>query len=502
MIKYEELRRDIDQFLRKTLERHVVRNVEKPKVIHDTVHGTNVFEAYEVSIIDLPIIQRLRLISQTDVANLVFPSANHNRFEHSLGVAVIAGKMFDAIEQKQNTLLKDLLDSKYTSPFMRVHVRLAALFHDCGHGPFSHLSETLYGKNFDEIRKQEPFKKAKPHEILSYLIVTSEELRGYLNDNKIFRNCPIPCDNINYELIGHMIVGFTDSPITNALAFLVEIINGTFDADKLDYILRDSYATGIRMVVDIPRLLHTLDLKKGNVDKKTHLAIDISGVSALEEIQFNKLMLTQRIYHHQKVRAAGCLLKSFLREQGMFNQIESVVSMNDSDVFAFPRQHDSANVTHIERLLNRSLPVRAFCFSARSLNDKTKLNMIMEVLSDESRLSSIEDAIVQKSTGLLNTTSLDVLDVWIDSPKAPSFAEGVNCLVSGTGDDKKDTVLRDIFQTEDWHRAFTEYKWRGFVYTIEPYKEIVYRASKEVFEELFDVEFNKESALMSKIGVL
>jgi hypothetical protein len=76
------VRETIDDYIGKQLAEYQHIKVNNPKVIHDSVHGTNIFHPYEIAFLDLPIVQRLRRISQTDVASFVFPAGNHNRFEH------------------------------------------------------------------------------------------------------------------------------------------------------------------------------------------------------------------------------------------------------------------------------------------------------------------------------------------------------------------------------------------------------------------------------------
>ena len=141
------------------------------KVIHDSIHGTNSFEPFELAFISLPIVQRLRYVSQTDVAYMVYPGANHNRFEHSLGVAMIAKKMVNALYDN-NPELEKIIKKDYIIN----HVSIAAILHDTGHGPFSHLSESVY-KNyikFDQlIEDNKELVGGNPHEILSYFISTS-----------------------------------------------------------------------------------------------------------------------------------------------------------------------------------------------------------------------------------------------------------------------------------------------------------------------------------------
>jgi len=285
-LKGNLIRNIIDAYVEEQMRGFEHFRTISPKVIHDSVHGTNIFYPHEVAFLDLPIIQRLRRISQTDVASFVFPAGNHNRFEHTVGVTSVAGKMVDSIYSKHNGILNNS-----DRDFIYNNCRIAAIFHDCGHGPFSHLSEQLYSSQFNGIKKSVSlFKGASAHEIISYHIATSKPVREF-NEQTIKGVYGI---DIDLDFVGAMIVGHIDKDNDGMWGFAVEIINGAFDADKLDYILRDAHATGIRMALDLPRLLYTLNviLDRDNVRR---LAIDISGVAALESIIFNKMMLTSTI---------------------------------------------------------------------------------------------------------------------------------------------------------------------------------------------------------------
>lgn len=103
--------------------------VKTPKVVRDPIHQFIWLEPYEVAIWDTPVVQRLRHIHQTALAYLVYPGANHTRFEHSLGTVEVAQRMLDAIARWHTV-----------DEGVRVHVRLAALLHDVGHVLFSHLN--------------------------------------------------------------------------------------------------------------------------------------------------------------------------------------------------------------------------------------------------------------------------------------------------------------------------------------------------------------------------
>ena len=167
--------------------------------------------------------------------------------------------MIKAINSRYSTL--NLIDGD-----RRAEVRLACLLHDCGHGPFSHASEVLYGSESYEIpllknEQKSLFGRANPHEILGYCIVTSKKFRELWDDIKNLydlKKDKLICnlDNIDLERIGAMILGMKakDRPL-----YLSQFVNGPFDADKFDYIIRDGYFSGLVTSIDIERLFVSLD---------------------------------------------------------------------------------------------------------------------------------------------------------------------------------------------------------------------------------------------------
>jgi uncharacterized protein len=172
---------------------------------------------------DLPIFQRLRKIHQTALSHLVYPTATHNRFQHSLGVLIIA-------DQYSN-----VLGTRYPEEFDKNTVkelRLAALLHDIGHCPFSHPSDDIL-TNLEDMKaelKDPQFSKIgnKPHEILSYLFLTSKTFKQFFNDLMEIHGQDMEITNI-----AKLIIGESANP---DCVYKSDIINGAFDADKLDYI--------------------------------------------------------------------------------------------------------------------------------------------------------------------------------------------------------------------------------------------------------------------------
>jgi len=488
MLTEELLRDKVNEFVELQLKGYCPQKVLHPKVIHDSIHGTNLFRPYEISFLDLPVVQRLRRISQTDVASYVFPAGNHNRFEHTVGVTAVAGQMVEALFEKGNIDT----DFKFTSrdrDYVYHHCRVAAIMHDCGHGPFSHLSEQVYGREFEDVRAIPKFSGASPHEILSYFIATSKPIKDFC-ESFIYKTYNIKLD---MEFVGQIIIGYID-PSKKNFAFAVELINGAFDADKLDYILRDAHSTGVKMVLDLQRLLYTLNILK--VKGENRLVVDISGVSALEEITFNKMMLTSTIYHHQKVRAAGCLLKSiFLGEQ--FSSAVNYLYYTDDKIHSI-KTEDTFVVKYLDMLEKRVLPKRAFCVSCRTLADVKNLEKMMEAMKNPDFQKGTIRQIAEK-VRMFSGREIEPEYIWIDFPTPPKFKEATECLIKSEGSKDNCITLRDVFSTDDWVRAFSQNKWQGFVFTLPEYCEDVSKASRAVFSEIFEDAFNDFSMKLCKI---
>ena len=510
-MKYlSKLEENIEIYVEKQLENYKSIIIRAPKVIHDPILGSNVFYPQEIAILDLPILQRLRRISQVDFVPLVFPSGNHNRFEHTLGVTIIADKIAEAVfkritegQKKGKEYYKEV---KIEKEYLINHVRMAAILHDCGHGPFSHMSEQIF-KNFDDIVNEkngnERFAGASAHEIFSYLIVTSKALRKFFN-SEIKEGY-----NVEYDLdfIGDMIIGYIEKPEN---AFAIEIINGAFDADKLDYIQRDSHFTGIKMVLDLFRLFHTIDIIK---DEKSNLrlTVDISGESILEEIIFNKMMLFSTVYHHHKVRAAECLCKSLFREiknnqvkiHGLdFTNSTDFLFLTDDDIYNLSKSNDCGSVSKISQdLYKRNLPKRAFVISLKTINynDYVALQEIMSYF--EKPNADVEFIEVIAYLTKENGEEVPKSEIWIDIPASgPTFKEAIEWPIKSDGDKNDYIKLRNLFPADDWSKAFTENKFKGYVYTRPEHREAVYKATMQAFKEVCNTEFNVFSKILCKMN--
>lgn len=231
--------------------------------IRDPIYGFIEPTPTEFKVINTSLFQRLRKVKQLAMANLVYPGSTHSRFTHCLGVLYISSIM-----------AKKLLDSEEQSRI----IRFAALLHDVGHGPFSHVSEYILDMYSPPSSKTE-----KIHEVITTDIVDCDkELSKILSENE------------RKQVIGLLTGESVDSSL------MKDIISGPLDADKQDYLLRDSYFCGVKYgIYDYYRLINTLN--KIDEDGDLHLCIDADGINTLEQFVLAKYYMTTQVYRH-KVR--------------------------------------------------------------------------------------------------------------------------------------------------------------------------------------------------------
>lgn len=255
--------------------------------LRDPIHGFIQLDDWEKDIIDHPVFQRLRRIRQLAWTDMVYPGAVHTRFEHSLGVMHVATQMYDHIIRKKRDYLRNELgfnDSGFERD--RKLVRIACLLHDVGHSPFSHAGEGLMGMN---PATKKPYK----HEDYSAAIVLFK-----LND--VIDNHPY---NENYHIttkeIGDFLTGSTE--LGRKLLWR-NLLSGQLDADRADYLLRDSHHIGVNYGnYDLNRLLVTLTISKDPETQAPLIAIEEGGLHVAEALIIARyLMFTQVYFHHAR----------------------------------------------------------------------------------------------------------------------------------------------------------------------------------------------------------
>ena len=267
--------------------------------IRDPVYGFIEFNEWEKKIIDHPVFQRLRRIRQVGLTSMIYPGTMHTRFEHSLGVMHLATKMFDNIVKidENKRLLKDELGyGEGVFERDRQLIRIAALLHDVGHAPFSHASEELFPLN---PQTNKHFK----HEDYTAAIIKGP-LREVIEDNNY---------NITADEVSDLIEG--NPKKLRKRVFWKLLISSQLDADRGDYLLRDSLHCGVKYgVYDVERLLVTLALGKDPESEDIILGVKEGGWHVAESLIIARYQMFTQVYYHKTRRAYDYMLKEALKE--------------------------------------------------------------------------------------------------------------------------------------------------------------------------------------------
>ena len=238
--------------------------MRREKLIKDPIHGYLRISPEELIIIDSLPLQRLRRIKQLPGSEYVYPGAVNTRFEHSLGVMHLAGVMGESLLCERDTV--EVL-------------RLSGLLHDVGHGPFSHSFETILIESF-----------GISHEEMTSIVIRRTEVADALGKMGFH-----PDDVIS------LVRG------SNPKRSLSKVINSSIDADKMDYIVRDSYHTGAGYSVDIHRIAFNA------VEVDGDLAINIRALEAIESLLMARLLSYRTIYYHKTSRGVQLMLEMGMR---------------------------------------------------------------------------------------------------------------------------------------------------------------------------------------------
>ena len=317
------------------------------KFIRDSIHGNLPLDPFEIEVLDYPQLQRLRRVKQLGFISLIYPGANHSRFEHSIGTMHLASKLADQLELSKED--KDL-------------VRIAGLLHDAGHGPFSHVSEAVLGVNHEEITAF-VIEKTSIHDKLSEKFDTKEII-----------------DIINGE------------------GKLGPIISGDLDMDRMDYLIRDSHYTGVAYgVIDTERIISNLKLER-------ELILDIKGVQAAESALTARYLMYPSVYQHHTTRIINAMFRRCLRD--LINQDsldpKDMYKYDDADMISMCRHSEGLSREMMEKIDNRNLLKRAKVLPANLFEEPEKIFKIEkeDLLKAEEEIS--EDFNLNRDYTILN----------------------------------------------------------------------------------------------------
>ena len=239
---------------------------ERPHEMRDPIHGFIKLSEKEKRLIDTQVFQRLRRIRQLAMTFLVYPGAQHTRFDHSIGVMHIAGRICKRLQELDHIEICETTVDR---------IRFTALLHDVGHGPFSHVSEHLLDENApdkDQVRE-------KIHEKITVDIIrTDSEINEILSSDE-----------------RDFVISMIEEQGT--WNWQRDIVSSELDADKMDYLLRDSYFAGVKYgLYDLEKLIEAFFISENSV---TPLAIKSTAIYALEQLLLARYHMTQQVYWHR-----------------------------------------------------------------------------------------------------------------------------------------------------------------------------------------------------------
>ena len=269
--------------------------IRKNKLFNDPIYGFISIETELIlQLINHPYFQRLRRISQMGLSSLVYPGANHTRFEHALGSMHVMQKVIDVL----------ILKGIKINPKEREAMQIAALLHDIGHGPFSHATEKTLLKGIH-------------HETISLKII---RLLNKSFDGKL-------------DLAEQIFIG------NHPRKFMHELISGQIDVDRLDYLKRDSFYTGVTEGnINTDRIVATMNVRDEN------LVFELKGIYSLEKFLLARRLMYWQVYLHKTSLAAEMiLLKIIQRFQSLTKQQKGKLNKNNM-LFPFLKMNPSETI--------------------------------------------------------------------------------------------------------------------------------------------------------------
>lgn len=383
------------------------------KVVRDPVHGYIELDELALRLIDTPQVQRLRRIRQLGLSNMVYPGANHTRFEHSLGTMHLANSMKYNIDDVSGNF--DELSA-------------AALLHDVGHPPFSHVTE-------DIIKKY----TGKGHEDVKNILRHSPVA-------EILDDYSINAANVEKHIKGATPIG--------------QILSSEIDVDRMDYLVRDAHYTGVPHITDTVRLIHEMRFFENK------LVVNSGGLRAAESLLLARFLMHPTVYYHHVSRIAETMythaVEYMIEDEGDALKPNDLRYMDDYQIMAKLSASQGYPKEIYTRLNERRMFKRAIYVGFDMVGDN-----VLKLRGKEHRLRR----------EIAESAGIDEGYVLVDIPKKPVISE-MKAKVMIDGEMKRlDEASTLVNSLESAHVM----SWRMGVYTLPEYKEKVRKVAKDVF---------------------
>ncbi|WP_123624499.1 HD domain-containing protein [Halorubrum sp. CSM-61] len=394
------------------------------KAIKDSVHGHVRLGDLAAELVDTPAFQRLRHIKQLSTVRLVYPSANHTRFEHSLGVYHLARGAIDGLGLDDDTA---------------AHVRAAALLHDVGHGPYGHQTEGI-------IRRA----TGRDHDDIAWLLTDA--------DREVCR--VLERNGLDPERVASLIAGEGG---------LGALVSGELDVDRMDYLVRDAHHTGVPYgTVDTGRLVNELRLAgdggsgSGSADPEdAELVLAEGNVPTAESLLVARSLMNAVVYRHHVSRVAGAMLE---------RACERYLDRTDTDAIDFRRMADHDLLV----ALREAVPALGERIERRDLYKRAVWVGLEDVPAGTVDAGHAEERAAERE--IAAAVGLDRDEVVVDVPSRPGLKEsGSTVVVDGVPQ-----RLEDASELVAGLRSAERRRWTLGVYCPAEHVDAVGDAARDV----------------------
>lgn len=419
--------------------------------INDPIHGFIGITETEAKIINSLPYQRLRRIKQLSGGHFVYPTAEHTRFGHCIGVMYLAG-----LSGRRLLGRLGLGDQKLQE------VRIAGLLHDIGHGPFSHV--------FEEVLIE---KRGMNHEDVTEWIILKSEIGDLLE-----------ADGISKKRIGDLVRGRQKTKKDKVIA---GIVAGQIDSDKMDYLIRDSFYCGVNYgLVDIHRLIDSIE-----ITKDYQMQFDIAARGALESFLVARYEMFLNVYYHKTVRSVEVMLVKLIDaadkilELTSFSTPEEFLELDDMSLISRVRSinpSESEDAKEAVKMVNL-LDSRILYKSAFEKVIHTQDRFVSKILTKSKVRESIQEEIA-------SIAGVNHDEVIVDVPTLPSVPYNPHQLnpmeigIFEIIDGKR--IPHNLSEYSNIAEMMKTYLDVIRVYTFDKNRVKVGRAARKVFQEVPD----------------
>lgn len=398
--------------------------------VHDPVHGPIILEPHEKLLLDTSIFQRLRRVKQLQTAHFVYPGANHTRFEHTLGVFHIASYFAE-------TVLEPLVDAGTIKHSEKIEykrlVRLWALFHDIGHGPFSHT--------FDHVILS---KLGSNHEKISVKIINENKEIQQQFRSKEFKATGITVKDIVKAQADSL------TKFDKVETALLQIIKGPYSADTTDYLLRDSHHTGVEYgKVAWQRLILTSKIVEGK------MCLEKRSMSALKSFFFARHQMYETVYFHRTNSAADRMVRDLLSmaQDIILPYVEDFNKYMELDEESLLQMLKNSKHEKISQLahdyINRRIHWRLAYEIQRSINEA----MLMDIIRSDQYQQRLSQDIAGNLISQYNNISFYVSGMYLPETPLNPYRDIAIVDVYDPENDKVDkwNLIRELYSQSPYY---------------------------------------------------